>query len=103
MKFHYAQPLPYQPDYLLRKAGYAPHRDPHTGHDSYVRRMTGDFYPRFHVYVEETDKVITFNLHLDQKKASYSGTSAHAGEYDGTAVENEVARMKQAFMVASRG
>ena len=103
MKFHFAKPLPYAPDYLLRKAGYTPHHDRKTGNSSYVRRMTADFYPRFHLYVEETDKVVTFNLHLDQKRASYSGTSAHAGEYEGTTVENEMARVKQAFHVASRG
>ncbi|HJN84798.1 MAG TPA: hypothetical protein QF873_00585 [Patescibacteria group bacterium] len=103
MKTHFAKPLPFTPDYLLRKAGYAPYHDRRTGKSSYTRKVTREFYPRFHLYVMETDKVVTFDLHLDQKKPSYSGTSAHAGEYDGTVVENEMARLKQALHRAARG
>ena len=33
------------------------------------------------------------NLHLDQKEASYSGTSAHGGEYKGPLVEREMQRI----------
>ncbi len=103
MKIHFAKPLPFPPDYLLRKAGYSPYHDRRTGKSSYTRKLTREFYPRFHLYVMETDKVMTFDLHLDQKKPSYGGTSAHAGEYDGKAVEDEIARVKHAMMVAARG
>lgn len=30
----------------------------------------------------------------DQKQASYEGTSAHSGEYDGELVEQEIRRLK---------
>lgn len=67
---------------------------------SFVRPLQGrDKYPRFHVYLNlETDsesKIITFNLHLDQKKPSYSGTPAHGGEYGGKILEKEADRIKQ--------
>ncbi|MBI2476835.1 hypothetical protein HYV72_01545 [Candidatus Uhrbacteria bacterium] len=96
MKMHFKKPLGEHPDALMRKAGYAPFRDPKSGEHSYVRRLSGDFYPRFHCYVEEGQDIVTFNLHLDQKKPSYAG-HAHAGEYEGQTVEQEIARMKQAF------
>ena len=33
------------------------------------------------------------NLHLDQKRPVYRGTSAHGGEYEGEVVEQEAARI----------
>lgn len=100
MKIRFKMPLPLHPDALMRAAGYAPFTDPKTGDSSYVRRLTSEFYPRFHCYVEERDEIVTFSLHLDQKKPSYRGTSAHGGEYDGTTVEREMDRMKLAFRSA---
>lgn len=102
MQCHFAQPLPRPAEQLLRAAGYAPHMDHKMGKLSYTRKLARDFYPRFHVYVKETDKVVTFDLHLDQKKASYAGSHMHAGEYEGRVVEEELARMKQAFKRAGR-
>ena len=96
-KKNFAKPLPYTPDYLLKHAGYHHFIDPNTGKESYIRRLSSQFYPRFHVYVMETDKVITFDLHIDQKKPSYKGTAAHGGEYDGPVVEEEIARLRAAF------
>ncbi|MFH1711969.1 MAG: hypothetical protein ABH846_01905 [Patescibacteria group bacterium] len=79
---------------VLRKAGYSHFIDPNTNEESFTLRLTVGYYPRFHVYVELTDGKICFNLHLDQKKASYEGTSAHAGEYDGPTVEKEMQRLE---------
>jgi hypothetical protein len=39
------------------------------------------------------------NLHVDQKEASYEGTSAHGGEYEGPLVEQEMTRITQ-FIVS---
>ena len=64
------------------------------GETSYVRRLSRiQHYPRFHLYLNETDNQITFNLHLDQKHASYEGSSAHSGEYDGETVKAEAERI----------
>ena len=64
------------------------------GETSYVRRLSRiQHYPRFHLYLNETPEQLTFNLHLDQKHASYEGSSAHSGEYDGETVKEEADRI----------
>ncbi len=83
------------PATLLRKAGYAYFIDPKTKEDSYVLRLTGDFYPRFHIYVKESTSEFVINLHLDQKKPSYEGGPKHAGEYTGPVVEREIERLER--------
>jgi len=59
----------------------------------FVRPERG--YPRFHLYLKTEGKNLIFNLHLDQKRPIYKGATAHAGEYDGKVVEEEVKRIKQ--------
>lgn len=82
------------PEQFLRRAGYGYIRDRRTGHDSYVRRLGSGFYPRLHMYIEEQGGRAIFNLHLDQKQASYEGAHMHNAEYDGPVVEGEMARLK---------
>ncbi|MDD5072013.1 MAG: hypothetical protein PHQ42_04755 [Patescibacteria group bacterium] len=82
------------PEQWLRRVGYAYIRDRRSGQESFVRRLGSNFYPRFHMYfIEENGKVI-FNLHLDQKQASYAGAHKHNAEYGGEQVESEIARLK---------
>lgn len=94
MKLLYNQTDIPNPLEVLRKAGYSHFVDPKTNEESYVLRLTADFYPRFHLYLEKQDDFWSFNLHLDQKKASYQGSSAHAGEYDGPTIEKEIKRLR---------
>jgi len=82
------------PEQFLRRAGYGYIRDRHTGQDSFVRRLGSFHYPRLHMYVEEQDNKIIFNLHLDQKQASYTGAHMHNAEYEGPVVEAEIERLK---------
>ncbi len=77
----------------LRKAGYSPFIDPKTRVESFVLRLTSGFYPRFHLYLKHESKKIIFDLHIDQKKPSYSGTKMHAGEYDSAKVKEELKRI----------
>lgn len=84
---------------FLRSAGYIYIESRHTGQGSFSRPLGSGHYPRFHIYVDETDDTITFNLHLDQKQASYAGTSAHSGEYDGEAVAQEIQRLKNLLQI----
>lgn len=79
---------------ILLRAGYHEHRDINAEQRSYIRRLSGDFYPRFHVYMEERDGRAYLNLHLDQKKPSYPGAHAHNADYDGDNVEREAARIQ---------
>lgn len=78
---------------VLRRAGYSPFRDPVTNEDSFVIRLTPDFYPRFHLYAERAKNGTSINLHLDQKKASYGNNHAHNGEYEGPVIEREMDRI----------
>lgn len=78
---------------VLRKAGYSYFKDPQSGEESFVLRLTSEFYPRFHLYVEGEPGKVIFNLHLDQKKPSYGENNKHSGEYDGPTVEKEMQRI----------
>lgn len=60
-----------------------------------VRKLTGQNYPRFHIYLKQQGNDFIFSLHLDQKKPTYEGSHAHSGEYFGPIVENEADRVKQ--------
>ncbi|MBN1326274.1 hypothetical protein JW977_04860 [Candidatus Falkowbacteria bacterium] len=79
-------------DFLVRRCGYGQIKDNKTGQISYVRRLRSDFYPRFHLYINSEDPLI-LNLHLDQKKASYEGYTAHGGDYDSEIVKQEAQRI----------
>lgn len=77
---------------VLRRAGYGQVMDRNATEKSWSRRMGSGFYPRFHTYIKGN----VINLHLDQKQASYEGSSAHSGEYDGPTVEAEALRIVEA-------
>jgi len=102
-------------DKLIKRCGYAELRRK-TGETSYVRRLRGYQFPRFHIYIEngyspsgehgrttcgEHSRTTcgehgrTINLHLDQKAPCYQGSSAHAGEYEGEILEKEKERIKE--------
>ncbi len=82
---------------MIQRAGYHEHRDPRTGERSFSRRLGTYHYPRFHLYIEERASDVIYNLHLDQKQASYAGSHMHAGEYDGEMVEREAVRLQSSF------
>ena len=75
---------------LLRRAGYALHAT-REGKVSYVKRIHGDEYTRFHLYInkEEPGTLMELSLHLDEKRPSYEGSTAHSGEYEGPLIEEE--------------
>jgi len=79
---------------FLRRNGYAFIVDRRRGKESFVRRMGSGHYPRFHIYIKREDNKIIFDLHLDQKQASYKGSHMHNAEYDGEVVETEMQRIK---------
>jgi hypothetical protein len=81
--------------FIQRRAAYAHIHSHHTGHDSYVRRLTRDHYPRLHMYIKDEGERVIFDLHLDQKQTSYGGSHAHNAEYDGPVVSAEMARIKE--------
>jgi len=79
----------------LRKCGYFGLENRYNGQLAYVRRLSqSQHYPRFHLYLEENPTAIIFNLHLDQKQASYQGARAHSAEYSDDNVKEEANRIK---------
>ncbi len=79
---------------FLRQAGYQILENRRNENISFVRRLSSDHYPRFHIYLQNNQDSTIFNIHLDQKKASYQGQTAHSGEYDGELVKQEAMRLK---------
>lgn len=95
----YQNKLPMSGQEVMRRFGYARIVSHHTGHESFVKRLYREHYPRFHCYVKEDNGKVFFSLHLDQKEASYKGNRMHSGEYDGPLVEQEILSLKQ-FIVS---
>jgi hypothetical protein len=81
---------------FMRTAGYAPYAN-REGDESFVRRVGGGEFPRFHAYVEEEKNPQTISIHVDQKGHTYEGAHAHSGEYVSDAIASELARMSVAI------
>ena len=80
---------------IARELGYQIIDTKDNGQYNLVRKLTGDHYPRFHVYLTQRGYDFEFSLHLDQKKPIYEGSHAHNGEYFGPVVETEADRIKE--------
>lgn len=85
------------PTQFLRRAGYGFIEDRRRGTESFARRVGREHYPRFHIYIKEAGNKIIFDMHLDQKRASYAGAHAHNAEYGGVVVEEEIERLKKSL------
>lgn len=92
MKFKFPYKT-YNPDNLIRRAGYGRWEDKAHGGVSYTRKLGAANYPRFHVHIVNYEKYFEVELHLDQKQPSYLKGKAHSGEYEGPAVEGEAQRI----------
>lgn len=91
MKFQIQADFKENLDVVLRNCGY--HLHPRY-ENSYIRRLSNiGFYPRWHLYFEKNNNFYEFDLHLDQKKTSYDGQTAHSGDYDDINVKNEIKRI----------
>ncbi len=101
MKITFTQKLHQKADFLVRRCGYGFIRDSRTGQTSYVKRLRNDFYPRFHMYINSEEPLV-LNLHLDQKKASYEGYTAHSGDYDSDLVKQEAQRIYNQIIAESQ-
>jgi hypothetical protein len=86
---------------ILRRMGYSFLKHTPQGEMSFVRRAGMDDFPRFHVFSKTDPKGnVSLTLHLDQKGASYGGSSAHSGEYaDEGVLEKEAEAIRSQFLV----
>ncbi len=96
MKF-IISPFKKNPTEFLRSCGYAFEKE--SGNElAFVKRLSGYDYPKFHIYTylapKNSDKELIVNIHIDQKKPSYSGSHAHSGDYDGPLIEAEITRIQ---------
>jgi len=80
---------------LTRKIGYRFLNEDKEKKINLIRPLERNGYPRFHIYLKFNSQKLIFNLHLDQKRPSYKGFPAHAGEYKGGVIEKEAERIKQ--------
>ena len=79
---------------LMREIGYFfEGKEETTGELAFARPLRS--YPRFHIFLTIKGDNLIFDLHLDQKRTSYPGTTPHSGEYGGKVVEKEAKRIKQ--------
>jgi len=88
---------------FMRRLGYHSDRRQKPGNLSFSKRIGSYDYPKFHVYINNINKEagrhrtstnFSLNLHIDMKKPSYKGSSAHSGEYDSDLVKQEAMRIK---------
>jgi hypothetical protein len=93
MRIHISKNKVSDPVFFIRRCGYGQVFDRRSGETSYAKRLHGDLYPRFHVYIKDEGENFVFNLHLDQRATRYEGVTAHSGEYDGPVVEKERERI----------
>ncbi len=98
MKIIIKQKLVDTPRNLVRRCGYAEIFDFRSQETSYVKRLSREFYPRFHAYPQETSDGLIINLHLDMKRPSYEGFTAHSGEYEGPLLDTEAERIKKIIL-----
>lgn len=82
---------------LMNHLGYHQAIDRQHGQESYIRRLGGYHYPRFHIYISESAAGVTLSIHYDEKQPSYSVGHRHSGQYEGQLVSHEVLRIKQAL------
>ncbi|MFA5211045.1 MAG: hypothetical protein WC414_00895 [Patescibacteria group bacterium] len=94
MKLKFTGKFSQSGEYLLRRLSYGIIFDKKSGQKSFVRRLSNNFYPRFHVYLDELTDGFIISIHLDQKQAIYEGQTAHSGEYDSEVVKKEAIRIK---------
>ena len=93
MKFTIPNNLTHNTQFILRQAGYLYIFDKISQHGSFVRELTRERYPRFHLYIMENKEEITFDLHLDQAQARYQGQKAHRADYETEEVKVELTRI----------
>lgn len=95
MKFKIADKFSQNDGFLMRHCGYFPIHDRKSNADSFVRKLSAQRYPRFHLYLSRIKNEVVFDLHLDQNVNLYENQTAHNADYDSAEVKQELARIYQ--------
>ena len=79
----------------MRRLGYAPYRN-RQGNESFVKRIQGNDFPRFHLYINKEDGTeLNCSIHIDHTAPVYSKGRAHRGDYESPVLSAEVARIRK--------
>jgi len=80
---------------FFRRAGYVFQKQ-EGSEMAFVRKLTDQPFPRFHLFVKIVDYKFQVNFHIDHKAASYDGSNMHSGEYgeDSALLNAEIERLK---------
>ncbi len=86
--------------FMMKRNGYSfLGRGQDSAELSFIRPLGRSGYPRFHLFIRfDKGKEALFNLHLDQKKPVYSGSTAHSADYEGWRLEEEMTRIKDSLI-----
>lgn len=95
MKFKTTKNLMYTPENVLRTCGYFPIFNRKNQKFSFVKKLSNNRYPRFHLYLKEIENELIFDLHLDQSQTVYVQQKAHNADYDSLEVKQELVRIFQ--------
>lgn len=95
MKFRIPNKLSQNILFITRRIGYLRIINSIENQESFVRQLTKNHYPRFHLYITESEKEVIFDLHLDQSQAIYHNQKAHNAEYQSENVKTELTRIFQ--------
>lgn len=94
MRFYFKKQFKVLPRNALRSCGYKPWRD-QRGREAYIKRLTKDFYPRFHIiYIEDSQGRPILDLHLDYKRPVHARV-ARTYETESEVVKREAERIKK--------
>ncbi len=94
MRIYFKKRFKQIPRVLLRECGYKPWRD-QKGRETYIKRLTKDFYPRFHIiYAKDNQGRPILDLHLDYKRPIHARV-ARTYETESEVVKREAERIKQ--------
>lgn len=94
MRIYLRQKLKVLPLQALRRCGYKPWTD-QKGRKTFIKRLTKDFYPRFHIiYLEDSQGRPILDLHLDYKRPIHA-QAARTYETDTEVVRSEAKRIKE--------
>jgi hypothetical protein len=78
---------------MLRRAGYFYIFNQKSQQGSFIKKLTTQPYPRFHLYITEKPTEIVFDLHLDQSATRQKGQIAHRADYESEQVKEELTKI----------
>lgn len=95
MKIRFERKLKDNPMTLLRRCGYKPWRDPRSGKEAFIKRLSAAFYPRFHIFgIYEGDKLV-FDLHLDSRRPMHRKGVRSFEDEESPVVRQEADRIRE--------